>query len=247
MRLDFDRPISNDFAQNDPINDFGGLCFYHVFSELSATTYHSRSTTGSRLLQADSEALQEAYDLHVRGHEAIQVVQIQASDLVTTLVGASGIHCALVPLWHGRRGGEDQWLCMADIGPLLDIDPRCIRPSEWLACGSIPRSRYSAAWPIIGGRIYFDEGSDKDLVDLFMDVCGYAPDRFREHNDFQRYEYDWDEECFVGTESWRTSGASIQETGVAGAGLGLGLAVSQFARPTPFGYAGYLRGMVVMD
>ncbi|KAH6846210.1 hypothetical protein B0T12DRAFT_219536 [Alternaria alternata] len=276
-----DETMLSDFAQNDPINDFGGPCFYHVFSEISATTYHSRSTTGSRLLQADceftfshlspecieqhlwlrdtqpspfisvfsdfAEALQEAYDLHVRGHEAIQVVQIQASDLVTTLVGASGIHCALVPLWHGRRGGEDQWLCMADIGPLLDIDPRCIRPSEWLACGSIPRSRYSAAWPIIGGRIYFDEGSDKDLVDLFMDVCGYAPDRFREHNDFQRYEYDWDEECFVGTESWRMSSASIQETGVAGAGLGLGLAVSQFARPTPFGYAGYLRGMVVMD
>lgn len=55
MRLGFDRPISSDFAQNDPINDFGGPCFYHVFSELSAATYHSRSTTGSRLLQADCE------------------------------------------------------------------------------------------------------------------------------------------------------------------------------------------------
>lgn len=55
MRLDFDRPISSDFAQYDPINDFGGPCFYHVFSELSTTTYHSRSVIGSRLLQAKYE------------------------------------------------------------------------------------------------------------------------------------------------------------------------------------------------
>lgn len=175
------------------------------------------------------------------------MVRIQASDLVTVLRGTADNHSTLIPLWEGRRVREDQWLCMADIGPLLDIDPRYIRPSEWLACGSIPKSRYSAAWPIIGGQLYFDEERSEDMVDLFTHVCGYVPDHFREHDDSERYEYDWDDECFVRTERWRTSSASIQETSVAGAGLGLGLAVSQFVRPTPFGYAGYLRGMVVMD
>jgi hypothetical protein len=136
---------------------------------------------------------------------------------------------------------------MTDLEPLLGIDPRYIRPSEWLACGSISRARFSASWPIIGGRLYFNEGRSEDLVDLFTYVCGYEPDRFREHDGFEHHEYDWDDGCFVRTEEWRTSTSSIRETSVAGAGLGLGLAVSQFARPTPFGYAGYLRGMVVMD
>jgi hypothetical protein len=136
---------------------------------------------------------------------------------------------------------------MADIRPLLAIDPKYIRPSQWLACGSISKSRYSAAWPIMSGRLYFDEEKSEDLVDLFTDVCGYAPDRYRERDLSERYEYDWDDECFVGVGRWPTSSASIQETTVAGAGLGLGLAASHFARPTPFGYAGYLRGMLVMD
>ncbi len=166
---------------------------------------------------------------------------------MTTLVSSADNHHALLPLWQGRNSHEDRWLCVADLAPLLEIDTRHSRPSAWLACGSIPKSRYSAAWPIISGRLYFDEERCEDLVDLFTHVCGYVPEQFREHGDSKRYGYDWDDECFVGTEISRASSASIRETSVAGVGLGLGLAVSQFARPTPFGYAGYLRGMVVMD
>jgi len=192
-------------------------------------------------------ALREAYDLCVRGHEAIQIVQIQASGLVTDLVSSAGNHSALIPIWQGTKGREDRWLCLADLGPLLGVDPMYIRSSEWLACGSISKARFSAAWPIIGGRLYFNEGRSEDLVDFFARVCGYVPELFPEHDVSERYGYDWDDECFVGTGRWRDASASIQETSVAGAGLGLGLAVSQFARPTPFGHAGYLRGMVVMD
>jgi len=136
---------------------------------------------------------------------------------------------------------------MADLGPTLGVNPIYIRPSEWLACGSISKARFSAAWPIIGGRLYFNEETSEDLVDLFTHVCGHVPERVLGHDTSERYEYDWDDGCFVGTRRWSDASASIQETSVAGAGLGLGLAVSQFARPTPFGYAGYLRGMVVMD
>lgn len=175
------------------------------------------------------------------------MIRIQASDLVTTFVSTVDNHGALIPFWQGRGIRKDQWLCMADIGPLLGIDARYIRPSEWLACGSILKSRHSAAWPIVVGRLYFEEERSEDLVDLFTHVCGYVPDRCREHDDSERYEYDWDDECFLEVEHGRTPSASLQETSVAGAGLGLGLAVSQFARPTPFGYAGYLRGMVVVD
>ena len=175
------------------------------------------------------------------------MVQIQASGLMTNFVSSAGVHSAVIPLWQGMKGREDRWLCMADLGPLLGVDPTYIQPSKWLACGSISKARFSAAWPIINGRLYLDEERSKDLVDLFTHTCGYVPGHFRERDASERYEYDWDDGCFVGTERWRDASASIQGTSVAGAGLGLGLAVSQFARPTPFGYAGYLRGMVVMD
>ena len=191
--------------------------------------------------------MREAYDLHIRGHDAIQIVQIHASGLVIDLMSPAGDYGALVPTWKGAKGREDRWLCMADLGPTLGVDPIYIRPSEWLACGSISKARFSAAWPIIGGRLYFNEGRSEDLVDLFARICGHVPERFPEHDVSERYEYDWEGECFVGAERWGDASESIQETSVAGAGLGLGLAVSQFARPTPFGYAGYLRGMVVMD
>jgi hypothetical protein len=194
-----------------------------------------------------AEALHEAYNLYVYGHEAIQVARIQASSLMTTLVSSADNHYALLPLWQGRNSHEDRWLCVADLAPLLEVDSRYSRPSEWLACGSIPKSRYSATWPIISGRLYFDEERCEDLVDLFTHICGHVPDQFRECDDSKQYGYDWDDGCFVGTGESRVLSASIQETSVAGLGLGLGLAVSQFARPTPFGYAGYLRGMVVMD
>ncbi|KAH6868690.1 hypothetical protein BKA58DRAFT_387412 [Alternaria rosae] len=192
-------------------------------------------------------ALCEAYDLYVRGHEAIQIVQIQASGLVAVLVSSAGNHSAMIPIWQGTKGREDRWLCMADVGPLLGLDLIYIRSSEWLACGSISKDRFSAAWPIIDGRLHFNEGRSEDLVDFFVRVCGHLPECYPEHDASERYEYDWEGECFVGTERWHDASASIQETSVAGVGLGLGLAVAQFARPTPFGYAGYLRGMVVMD
>ena len=166
---------------------------------------------------------------------------------MTDLVCPADNRSALIPLWQGTKGRIDRWLCMADLGPTLGVDPVYIRPSEWLACGSISKARFSAAWPIIGGRLQFNEERSEDLVDLFARICGHVPELFPEHDVSERYEYDWEGECFVRAERWGDASASIQETSVAGAGLGLGLAVSQFARPTPFGYAGYLRGMVVMD
>jgi hypothetical protein len=136
---------------------------------------------------------------------------------------------------------------MAEIGPLLDINPRLIRSSEWLACGSIPRHRYSASWPIIAGQMFFEEGKSQDLIDLFAYVCGHPPDYVSQYHDCGRYEYDWNMGMFVETDAWVVQHASEYQKGALNGGVGLGLAASTFARPGLFGYTGYLRGMRVMD
>jgi hypothetical protein len=195
-----------------------------------------------------AEALRQAYLLYLRGNEAVQVVQIDASDLVKSdRIGTGADHDLLIPVWQGDRNDEDQWLLMADIAPYLGIDPTHLRPSEWLSCGSIPRSRYSAAWPVVNGRLYFDEKGSERLVELVTYFCGQPPDCVQEYEDSGRFAYDWHHGAFFEKEGRARNELSVHGNGVTGAGVGLNLAASHFALPSMFGHHGYLRGMIIMD
>jgi hypothetical protein len=186
--------------------------------------------------------------LHLRGHEAVQIVQIDASDLFPYhLVGSGSNTDLLIPVWQGSRCREDKWLCVADIAPSLDVSPKLLRPTEWLACGSIPRSRYSAAWPVIDGHLCFAERKSSDLVELLTYFCGQPPDYVRKHEASGRLVYDWDHGNFVEKEAWARQEASVHRDGFVGTGLGLDSPASRFVQPSMFGYAGYLRGMIIMD
>ena len=194
-----------------------------------------------------AEALREAYLLHLQGNEAVQIVQIDALDLVRSDRIGSGIdQDLLIPVWQGNKSHEDEWLSMADVAPCLGIDPKYLRPSEWLSCGSIPRSRYSVAWPIINGRLCFGQQEGEDLVELMTYSCGQLPDYVREHETSGRFAYDWHQGTFFEEEEWARNKVSAHGN-VAGAGVGLKLAASPFACPSMFGHTGYLRGMIIMD
>jgi hypothetical protein len=153
----------------------------------------------------------------------------------------------LMPVWEGDRSHDDEWLCMTDIAPLLDVDPRQLRASEWLACGSIIRHRYSAAWPISGGKLHFEEQKSEDLEELLTYLCGQTPDRVQEYEDSGRFEYDWDERAFFGKGDWNARSEPMYQSEPTSAGVGLDLATSRFASSPTFAYAGYLRGMIIID
>jgi hypothetical protein len=136
---------------------------------------------------------------------------------------------------------------MTDIAPLLGIDPGHLHASEWLSCGSIARLRYSAAWPIIEGRLHYEEQKSEDLEELLTSVCGMSPEDVQVYEDSGRFEYDWDERAFFEKEEWDERSGSADQSGLPSASVELDLAASRFARPSMFGYAGYLRGMIIMD
>lgn len=136
---------------------------------------------------------------------------------------------------------------MAEIGPVLGIDLRLVSAAEWLACGFISSSRYSGAWPIINGNLYIQEGRSEDLGTLLTRVSGRAPDHIVESVRYDHYDYDWDHRVFIERKSLGASSGPNHCIGVAGTSIGLGIAASCFARPTVFGYAGYLRGMKIVD
>ncbi|KAF1940525.1 hypothetical protein EJ02DRAFT_423865 [Clathrospora elynae] len=220
---------------------------YHTVLELQEILASSKPSASS-LFSDFVQALKRAYFLYAQGYEAIQIVQINASSLIRTVqIGSEDGHGSLIPVWQGPAGGSDNWLCMAEIGPLLGVDPRYVQKSEWLACGSVPSFRYSSAWPIIDGKLFFGEETGEDLVDLFTCVCGHPPDYIRQHENSGRYEYNWESGRFLETDWWRNRNSSVQQSGLASSRVGLGVAASRFAHPTIFGHTGYLRGMIVMD
>jgi hypothetical protein len=162
-------------------------------------------------------------------------------------IGSGADEDFLVPVWQGDRSHGDDWLCMTDVAPLLNVDLRQMRASEWLSCGSIPRCRYLAAWPIIGGKLHFEEQKSEDLEELLTYLCGQTLDYVQEYEDSGRFEYDWDERVFFEKEDWDGRSESGHQSGLTSARVGLDLAASRFASSPTFGYAGYLRGMIIMD
>ena len=177
------------------------------------------------------------------------ILQIEVPDLVRTIQAGSGVDDEfLLPVWQNPGRSNDKWLCMAEIGPVLGIDPRSIRSSEWLACGHVLRSRFSAAWPIIEGKLFFEQGNGEDIIDLFTYVCGREPDYVRQDIVASRYTYDWDTRVFLDTTEWNRQESSAQVGGgFASANVGLGYAASHSTRSVLTGHIGFLRGMIVMD
>ncbi|KAF1850676.1 uncharacterized protein K460DRAFT_19601 [Cucurbitaria berberidis CBS 394.84] len=226
-----------------------GYCWSYVTRE--AIEQHLKSidryaTPFISVFDNFADALKRAYHFYLRGDERISIVQIDATELVKSNGIQQNID-ALVPTWRGIGNGIDEWLSVAEIAPALGIHPQLVQRSEWLACGQISNSRFTAAWPIIQGKLFFEQENGQDLVDLFTYYCGRMPDYIRQQSESGRYAYDWDNEVFFETE-WSKSErrSSSTQNGFSGAGVGLGVA-SQLPRFTMFGHAGFLRGMVVMD
>lgn len=75
---------------------------------------------------------------------------------------------------------------------------------------------------------------------LYVRMCGRNPDFYRRTTDSKRWVFDWEGECFVEGNAGRQGG---------GVGMGMGVAATglQVGRLVWGGYAGYLRGTVVMD
>jgi hypothetical protein len=175
-------------------------------------------------------------------------VRLDASNLFRNdRIGSGANEDLLVPVWRGDRIHGDDWLCMTDVAPLLGIDLRHLRASEWLACGSITRPRYSASWPVMGGKLHFEEQESEDLAELLTFVCGETPDHVREYEDSGCFGYDWDERAFFEKEDWNERSESVYQSGLTSGGVGLDLVASRFASSPTFAYAGYLRGMIIMD
>ena len=105
---------------------------------------------------------------------------------------------------------RDQWLSMADVGPMLGIPYDRIQKSEWLACGHILATRHFQTYLIVGGELVCKAVSNRTVAyhlgtlrwkmmelkkgDMFGDdgledayfINGELPG------------YDWEKECFVG-------------------------------------------------
>lgn len=190
-----------------------------------------------------------AYQLHLQGSSAIQILRLNVSDLFQTLrTGSEDSGDSFIPVWIGPAPNSGEWLCMAEVVPLLGIDPWYIRPSEWLSCGPVLPSRLSAVWPIIGERLFFEEGTGHDLVALFTRTCGRMPDRIRSAMTTNRYEYNWNDNAFDVRQVFGVKPLTLRARGrFPTSALGLGVAALSFTRPTSFGHAGFLRGMVIMD
>lgn len=187
--------------------------------------------------------MKRAYHFYLRGDERICIVKINAANLVRSDIIEEDTN-ALIPIWRGLGEGVDEWLSVAEIAPALDIHPRLIQELEWLACGQVLKCRFSAAWPVMEGKLFFEQGRGEDLVDLFTYCWGRMPDYFRQRSDSGRYMYDWDNEVFLETEWKKSEGTSLSaQNGYSSSNVGLGVA----SRFTLFGHAGFLRGMIVLD
>ncbi|CAO2653660.1 Nn.00g030710.m01.CDS01 [Neocucurbitaria sp. VM-36] len=227
-----------------------GYCWSHVTKEV--IEYHLDScdreaTPFISVFDNFADALKRAYHFYLRGDERISIVQIDTANLIRAKVIQQDVD-ALIPISRGvGQGGADEWLSVAELAPALGIDPRMVKRSEWLACGQIAKRRVSAVWPILEGKLFFEQGRWADLVDLFIYYCGRMPDYIRQQSESGRYEYDWENEVFVESERWIRQRVSLpSQHGFSNSGVGLGVA-TRLPRFTMFGHAGFLRGMVVMD
>ncbi|KAH7351377.1 hypothetical protein BKA66DRAFT_553916 [Pyrenochaeta sp. MPI-SDFR-AT-0127] len=273
--MKFDDTMSS-LSQHNRIKHINGGCFYRVTSERSASIYHPRLSRNPYLFEAQGEfcshevnveaiqahlygddrhatsfvslfdnfadAFKRAYQLHLRREEKILIVQIDASDMIQCQSISNSGH--LIPIWKSNRRFGDEWLSMAEVGSILGIEPRYVCKSEWLARGHVPSYRFSAAWPVVGDKLFFDQGRGEMLATLFTHCFGHIPDFVQHNQDSGRHVYDWDVEAFVETDWWKNQRAGNQfvEGHPMVAAIGF-----QRSRLAWYGYAGFLRGMIVMD
>lgn len=163
----------------------------------------------------------------------IQILKLEIPDLVP------GVHDGVAVYYS--PGLNLEVLCMAEVGPVLDVNARYIRASEFLSCGPVARSALVAAWPIIGSKLFFEEGVGEDLVGLIRRVCGVELDIVEQRGEVygEGLVYDWDERVFLGTGRWGDE--------QMGSVFGGGVSDSSSVGTSLFRYDGFLRGMIVID
>ncbi|CBX99086.1 predicted protein [Plenodomus lingam JN3] len=192
-----------------------------------------------------ASALHTAYTAHTAaGATRIQIIRLNIPDLIpistpilddeqasyTTLYSPS-THCQL--------------LHVPSLAAELDLGPVYTRRlSEYLACAPIPRSVMSAAWPVIGGRLFYEEEEEGwDVRDLLGEVGGRVEgDNGGLRRDEEEREggmvYDWEERVFVEARGFEQPNECV----MAGAAN-----LSSEVGPGLFGYDGFLRGTRVVD
>lgn len=189
-----------------------------------------------------ADALKRAYQLHLRNEEKVLIVQINASGMIQCQSISSSGH--LLPIWKSNRRGGEEWLSLAEVRTILGIQPQHTHKSVWLARGHILSSRFVAAWPVIGDELFFNQERSENLIDLFTLYCGHEPDFTHHHQDSGRYLYDWDIGAFVETDWWKRQHAGDRFLSVRPVMAATRL---QYPRLAWYGYAGFLRGMIVID
>jgi hypothetical protein len=178
---------------------------------------------------------------HSEGHHGIMILQIRASDLTRT-ENEQYRNNSLYRL--GMHGFQDLWLSVLEIAPALNLDNQLICSSEWLACGGILRTRNAAVWPIIKNKLYFQPGQGKDLLGLLTMFCGLDAPFVPHIHVPSPYTFDWEDHTFV------EAGAGENQVDEP---MGpMNAASMSMAGLRPYeniwgGYAGYLRGVNIVD
>jgi len=185
------------------------------------------------LFHSFADTLTRAY-YHLRNSATgIQILKLEFPDLTPS------IHGDLIV--YDSPASEMELLPMAEVGPLLKVSTSYIRSSEFLSCGSIPRSAVVATWPVIGSKLFFEPGIGHSLVELIGHVCGKEMDAVEQRGAMpsEGLVYDWNESVFVGRDRWGDERMNP--------GFGSGTINPRPAGTNLFRSEGFLRGMIVMD
>lgn len=190
-----------------------------------------------------AKALRRAVSLYLRGDQAILIVRLHSLDLVAEgVLSLSNDSSFSLPIWSDPDSDET-WLHVPQVAYIFDIPYDHTVHPDWLAHGHVLRQRLSAIWPVIDGNLFYDRVSSENLVDLFNEVCQNDVVDDRDETGEAKYWYDWDEHVFEAVES-RPQYMPAAPTSIT---PGPGKSGSAFGSLPFFDFAGYLRGMLVID
>ncbi|KAL6708004.1 hypothetical protein ACN47E_003438 [Coniothyrium glycines] len=228
-----------------------GLAHPNITNDTIESVLHHQGSEPSSFVPAFgtfAKALRRAYRLHCDGDAAVLVVRLDASALrkSTILNGDIGLDCVL-PVWSDPLEDET-WLYIPEVAPILGVNAICDNDPDWLACGNVSKARFSAAWPIIGSRLMFEQGIGEHIKQLASALCDDELEIESTATGHEIFIYDWEEQTFLEVMNEDFSeDATPQSSHSVSAGSFSGIAPNRSAALPFFNFAGYLRGMVVMD
>ncbi|KAF2849688.1 hypothetical protein T440DRAFT_508519 [Plenodomus tracheiphilus IPT5] len=207
---------------------------HHLSKDIIETHFQpfsAQQTPFTTIFDNFAQALNHTYEHHTNGATFIQILRLNIPDLIPTTT-PNGIPILYSP------STTTTLLHVPTLAPVLGVNPIYTHASEYLSCGPMPRSAFSAAWPIIRSSLYFEQDYAEYLVDLMIEVCGRVVDGDVGVGDEEDggVVYDWEDRAFVEVEGLR-EGYGVASAGGAGGDARSGL----------FGYEGFLRGMRVME